>query len=67
VAKNIGVAVARDHLGGDRLGLQAQLLADMFLDRRVDIGEGADRARDRAGGDLRRASRRRVRLRSISA
>jgi hypothetical protein len=28
------------------------LLGDMFLDRRIDVGEGADRARNRAGGDF---------------
>ena len=31
---------------------QAQLLRDMLFDARVDVGEGADRAGDRAGGDL---------------
>ncbi len=36
---------------------QAHLRGDMRLDARVDIGEGADRARDRAGRDLRRAPR----------
>jgi hypothetical protein len=46
------VPVARDDLRRDRLGAQAQFLADMFLDRRVDIGEGPDRARDRARGHL---------------
>ena len=47
-----GVAVARDDLGRDRLDRQAHLLGHVFLDARVDIGEGADRARDGAGGDL---------------
>src|SRR3546814_3938140 len=47
-----GVAVARDHLGRHRLGAQAQLFGHMLLDRRVDIGKGADGAGNRAGGDL---------------
>jgi hypothetical protein len=48
----LGVAVARDHLGRDRLGFEPELLGDMGLDRRVDIGKGADRPRDGTGGDL---------------
>ena len=47
-----GVAVARDHLGRDRLDCESELLRDVFLDARVDVGEGADRARDGAGRDL---------------
>jgi len=47
-----GVAVARDHLGGDGLDAEPQLLSDMGLDARIDVGEGPDRARDRAGGDV---------------
>ena len=47
-----GVAVARDHLGRDRLRREAEPRGDLGLDRRVDVGEGADRARDRAGRDL---------------
>ena len=31
---------------------EAEFLGDMLLDPRVDIGEGADCARDRAGGDF---------------
>ena len=50
------VAVARDHLGGDRFGNEADAFADIFLDVRVDIGKGADGARDRAGGDFRAGS-----------
>src|SRR5207302_693072 len=46
------VPVARDDLGGDRLDGQAQLFGDIFLHPRVDVGEGADGAGDRAGGDL---------------
>ncbi|MND53340.1 hypothetical protein D3C80_443750 [compost metagenome] len=46
------VAIARNDLGGDRLRLQAQGCCDMFLDARVDVGEGADGAGDGAGGDL---------------
>ena len=46
------VTVAGDDLGADWLGDQTQLIADMLLDARVDIGEGADRAADRARGNL---------------
>ena len=46
------VAVARDHLGRDRLGRQPHRFGDMLLDARIDIGEGADRAGDGAGRDL---------------
>ncbi len=46
------VPVARDHLGRDRLGCKAELFGDVGLDRRVDIGKGADGARDRASRDL---------------
>ena len=47
------MAVARDDLGGNRFGAQAQLFADMFLDGGVDVGERADRARDGAGRHFR--------------
>ena len=47
-----GMAVARDHLRRHRLDLQTQLFGDMLLDARIDIGERADRAGDRAGRDL---------------
>ena len=46
------VAVARDHLGRDRLEREPHRLGDMRLDARIDLGEGADRAGDRAGRDL---------------
>jgi hypothetical protein len=46
------MAVARDDLGRDRLDRQAELRRDMRFDARIDIGEGADRARNRAGGDV---------------
>src|SRR3546814_7397793 len=46
------VAIARDDLGRDRLDREAELRCDMRLDPRVDVGEGADRARDGAGRDL---------------
>ncbi len=52
VAKIHRVAVARDDLRRDRLGREAHLLGDMRLDARIDVGEGADRAGDRAGRDL---------------
>src|SRR6185369_16039408 len=44
------VAIARDNLGADRLGAQPQLFGDIFLHRRIDVGEGADRAGNGAGG-----------------
>ena len=50
--EELRVTVARDHLGRDRLGLEAELLGDMGLDRRIDIGEGPDGTRDLAGRHL---------------
>ncbi len=47
-----GVTVAGDNLGRDRLDLEAHLLGHVFFDARIDIGEGADRAGDGAGGNL---------------
>ena len=48
--------------------VEAQLLGDMLLDARVDVGEGADGAGNGAGGDLLRAPRRsRARPRANSA
>ena len=47
-----GVAVARDHLGRDRLDREPHLSGDMALHPGVDVGEGADRAGDGASGDL---------------
>jgi hypothetical protein len=46
------MAIARDDLRRDGLDRQAELGGDMLLHRRIDIGEGADRAGDRAGGDI---------------
>ena len=46
------VAVARDHLGRDRLRHQPHRLGDMRFHARIDLREGADRARDRAGRDF---------------
>jgi hypothetical protein len=46
------VPVARDNLGRDRLDRQPHLLGYIFLDAWVDVGEGADGARDGAGRDL---------------
>ena len=46
------VAVARDHLRGDRLDGEAHFRGDMRLDARIDLRERADRAGDRAGRDL---------------
>ena len=47
------MAVARDDLGRDRFGGQAHGLGDMLFNARINVGEGADRARDGAGGDFR--------------
>ena len=47
-----GVAIARNDLRRNRLDREAELFGHMRLDPRIDVGEGADRARDRAGGDL---------------
>ncbi len=46
------VPVARHDLRRDRLRRKAQLFADIGLHPRIDIGEGADRAGDRAGRDV---------------
>ncbi len=46
------VAVARDDLRRDRLGLEAHLLGDMLFDARIDLREGADGAGDGAGRDF---------------
>ena len=50
--EELGMTVARDHLGRDRLRLEAELLRDMGLDPWIDIGEGPDGTGDRAGRDL---------------
>ena len=47
-----GMPVARNDLGRDRLDRKAELFGDMGFDARIDIGEGADRAGNGAGGDL---------------
>ncbi len=39
-----GMPVARNDLGGDRLDRQPELGGDVFLDPRIDVGEGADGA-----------------------
>ena len=46
------VTVARDDLRADGFWFQPQLRADMFFDGRVNIGKCANRAGNRAGGDL---------------
>ena len=46
------MAIARDDLGRDGFDGEAELFRDMFFDARVDIGEGADRARNGAGRDF---------------
>lgn len=46
------MAVARDHLRRDRLGLKAELLRHVGFDPWIDMGEGADRARNGASRDL---------------
>ena len=50
--KEGGVAVARDDLGADRFRLKPQFVADMRLNRGVNVGEGADSARDCTGRDF---------------
>ena len=47
-----GVAVARHDLGGNRLDAEAELLRHIGFHLGIDMGEGADRAGDGAGGDL---------------
>ncbi len=47
-----GVPVARDDLRRHRLDREPHRLGDMRLHARIDLREGADGARDRAGGDL---------------
>ena len=47
-----GVAIARDDLGRDRLDAEPHFLRHMGFDPRIDLREGADRARNRGGRDL---------------
>ena len=47
-----GMAIARHDLRGDRLGPKPELFGHVIFDARIDMGEGADRARDGAGSDL---------------
>jgi hypothetical protein len=54
-AQHLGVAIARDDLGGDGLGHEAQLVERLGLDLRIEVPVHADRAgdladRDRVGG-----------------
>src|SRR5947208_9213298 len=46
------MAVAWNNLRRDWLRFEAELLRDVFLDARIDVGEGADGAGDRAGRHL---------------
>ena len=46
----LGVAVARQNLGGKRVGRKAELLADVLLNERVDAGIGSHGTADGAGG-----------------
>ena len=46
------VAIARYDLCRYRLDRETELLSDIFFDLRIDIGKGADRARNGAGGDF---------------
>jgi hypothetical protein len=46
------MAIARDHLGRNRLGFQVQFRRHISLDPWVDVGESADGARNRAGRNL---------------
>ena len=47
-----GVPVARDHLGGNGFRYEPQARTNSRFDRRIDIGIGADRARDFADRNL---------------
>src|SRR5262249_9195230 len=47
----LGVAIALDDLGRDRLRLEPELAAYLFLDLGIDVGEVPDRARQLADGD----------------
>ena len=53
VAEIRRVPVARDHLRGNRLRRQPQLLRDILLHPRIEMRERADRAADRRHRDLR--------------
>ena len=46
------MAIARDHLRRNRLGFQVQFGRHIGFDPRVDVGESADRAGNRAGRNL---------------
>ena len=46
------MAVTRDDLGRDRFRLEPHLGADILLHVGIDIGKGADRAGDGAGGNV---------------
>ena len=50
--KECGMAVTRDHLGRNWLGLEAQLGADMLFDPRINIGKCPDRTGNCACGDF---------------
>ncbi len=50
--KKHGVAIARDHLCGNWLWMQAQFFRDIFFNEWIDIGKRADGARDRACRDV---------------
>ena len=64
--QQLGVAIALDDLRGDRRRLQAEAPADVGLDRRRQVREGADRARELADADDRRGRARRARCRGRS-
>ncbi len=46
------VTIARDDLRRDGFGGETEFRRDVRLDARIDIGKGADRARDCAGRDI---------------
>jgi hypothetical protein len=56
-AQHLGVAVARDDLGRDGLGLKAELVERLGLDLRVKVAVHADRAGDLADRDRARRAR----------
>ena len=51
-AEILGMAVTGDDLGRDRLRFQPHFGADVLFHERIDVGKGADRAGDGAGGDI---------------
>src|SRR5436309_15297108 len=51
-SKKSSMAIARDDLARYRLDMQTQGMRHVFFDARIDIGKGADGARNGADGNL---------------